>query len=135
MTSSWKAYVAALIVLLIADAIWLNVSKGMYNILVKRVQGKDIRVRFLPALLCYVVLYIGIIVFAIPLAMQYAKRIGKVLAAWFVGGLFGLVAYGVFNLTNLAIFSDYLWSTALIDTCWGVFVCSLTTYAGLYFAA
>lgn len=133
MTLSWKSYVAALVVLLIADAIWLTMSKDMYNKLVKGVQGKTIHVRFIPAFLCYIVLYTGIMVFAIPLAFQYAKRIGKFLAALFVGGLFGLVAYGVFNLTNLAIFSDYLWSTALIDTCWGTFVCFITTYAGLYF--
>jgi uncharacterized membrane protein len=133
MTIKWKTYVAVLVVLLVLDAIWLNVAKNMYNGLVKGVQEKDIQVKYIPAILCYIVLYMGLLMFAIPLAREYSKKNGKILAALLYGGAFGLAVYGVFNLTNLAIFADYKWSVGIVDTMWGVFVCSIATYAGLYF--
>ena len=43
------------------------------------------------------------------------------------GFIFGVVVYGVFDFTNLAIFSNYPFSTAIIDTLWGGILMALTT--------
>lgn len=39
-------------------------------------------------------------------------------ALW--GGLFGLVAYGTYDLTNLATLAGFPWTIALLDMAWGV---------------
>lgn len=43
------------------------------------------------------------------------------------GFVFGIVLYGVFDFTNLAIFSNYSFTTAMIDVLWGGTLMALTT--------
>lgn len=43
------------------------------------------------------------------------------------GFIFGIVIYGVFDFTNLAIFSNYPFNTAIIDTLWGGLLMAITT--------
>lgn len=43
------------------------------------------------------------------------------------GFIFGIILYGVFDFTNLAIFSNYSFATAMIDTLWGGALMALTT--------
>lgn len=49
------------------------------------------------------------------------------------GFLFGLVLYGVFDMTNLAIFKNYSLYTGLIDMLWGSILMSITTFLTYYF--
>jgi len=35
------------------------------------------------------------------------------------GAVFGLVVYGVYDLTNLGTFINFNWGTAIIDIIWG----------------
>jgi uncharacterized membrane protein len=44
------------------------------------------------------------------------------------GAVFGLVVYGVYNLTNRALLANYPWSLVVTDTAWGVFIFSLIGY-------
>jgi uncharacterized membrane protein len=43
------------------------------------------------------------------------------------GALFGLVVYGIYNFTNLAVIAKYGIYQSLIDTIWGSFLCSMIT--------
>lgn len=49
------------------------------------------------------------------------------------GFLFGMVLYGVFDMTNLAIFKNYSLYTGLIDMLWGSILMSITTFLTYYF--
>ena len=42
--------------------------------------------------------------------------------------LLGLIIYGVFETTNMALFSKWSWLTVLIDTIWGGILFALTTF-------
>jgi uncharacterized membrane protein len=44
------------------------------------------------------------------------------------GGLFGLVIYGIFDFTNLALFKNYELSTAIFDVIWGSLLYFGTAY-------
>ena len=44
------------------------------------------------------------------------------------GGGLGLLLYGMFNTTNIAIFKNYSYFIALIDTLWGFIVFTLSSY-------
>jgi len=43
--------------------------------------------------------------------------------------LLGIFLYGTFDMTNLAMFNNYEWKTAITDTLWGGTLFAFTTWA------
>ena len=39
-----------------------------------------------------------------------------------IAGTQGAIIYGIYNATNMAVFSNYKLSTAIMDTLWGMFM-------------
>ena len=116
-----KKFIIALLIFLAIDALWLGfIAKNLY----KKELGSIMKnnVDFLTAGLTYFVLVIGIILFVLP------KAGDSVLLALLWGGLLGLVVYGVYDLTNLAVINNYSLKIALIDWVWGIFICGTTSY-------
>jgi uncharacterized membrane protein len=97
--------------------------------LVKKVQGSDMKINRLGAILSYLCVLIAIFCFAIPLIEKTKKT--DFLTCLKYGGGIGFVIYGVFNATNLAIFKNYDPVVALVDTTWGVTLFTLSCY--IYF--
>lgn len=134
-TRLYALLLVPLVLMLVLDAVWLTVAKRMYQSLVRRVQcGANLRVRAAPAIVAYVLMYLGLVGLVWP-AMRAGQRQGQGQAqgqdlrlAVTYGGLYGLALYGVFNATNLAIFKDYAWGPALVDTLWGTSLCTLLAY-------
>ena len=59
-------------------------------------------------------------------------RAGSWVQAWLTGAFFGLVVYGVYELTNLAVLDGWPVALVAIDMAWGTFlsaVVSVLTYA------
>ena len=82
-------------------------------------------VRWGAALLFYLVFVLGVMVFAaLP-----ALAAGSVTRAALLGGLLGLVAYGTFDLTCLALFRDFPVAVAVLDLAWGTAVTAATAAA------
>jgi uncharacterized membrane protein len=50
----------------------------------------------------------------------------KIHLAFAYGALLGFVVYGIYDMTNLAVFREWTVKIALIDWCWGIFLCSVT---------
>ena len=67
------------------------------------------------ALLCYISLVLGLFYFII----KDKKSIGEAF-------LLGLYVYAVYETTNLAIFKNWTWNIAAIDTLWGGILIYLT---------
>jgi uncharacterized membrane protein len=84
------------------------------------------KIEIIPAIISYILLYIGIVWIAIPNARQSSGS--KFMKALKNGGLLGLVIYGVYNATNAAIFKNYDITVGIIDTLWGVVVGTLVVY-------
>lgn len=128
-----------IVIVLALDLTWIFVMKSMYNALVHRIQGKDIVIRVIPAIISYTCVISGIALFANPLIRQQLEtsanksliNISKLCMLY--GGGLGLIVYGVFNFTNLAMFQDYNVMIGLIDTLWGVILCTVATF--IYFTA
>ena len=69
---------------------------------------------------------IGIIIFStIP-----ALKEGAALTALIYGALFGFFAYLTYDMTNYATLKDYPLSVVLVDTAWGTFITSISSYLG-----
>jgi len=124
-------YIATIIIVLIADFIWLYLNKNNYNSLVTKVQGSTIQLNFIGGALSYLFLIIGLFVFSIPMITNEYNKNKKqslLLLSMLYGGVLGLVIYGVFNTTNIAIFKDYDIYVAIIDTTWGFFIYTFAAY-------
>jgi len=105
------------IIFVVTDFIYLNLVKDFFGKQIKSVQGSEIKVNFLGAVICYIFLIIGINYFII-------KPRKSVQDAF----LLGLVIYGVYETTNYALFKNWSIVTVIVDTLWGGILFAFTTY-------
>lgn len=112
----FKLLISAIVFVFI-DSVYLNLIKNYFSNQIKNVQGSPIKINFLATLLCYVFLIFGINYFII-------KPNRSVQDAF----LLGLVIYGVFETTNMALFTKWAWLTVIMDTLWGGILFAITTY-------
>ena len=108
---------ASAIIFVVIDFIYLNLIKDFFSKQIKSVQGSEIKVNLLGALLCYIFLIIGINYFII----KPRKSIQDAF-------LLGLVIYGVYETTNYALFKNWSIVTVIMDTLWGGILFAITTY-------
>lgn len=103
-------------ILLALDFIYLNMTKSTFETQVVKIQRVVMKVKIIPAALCYLLLVIGLNYFIL-------RTHRPVLEAF----LLGFIIYGVFDTTNLAIFKKYDWKVAIMDALWGGVLFALTT--------
>lgn len=115
-------YIVSAIVLVLLDSIYLNLIKDFFGKQIKKVQQKPMKVNLIRAILCYIILVLGINYFII-----YQNK--SILDAF----LLGLLIYGVYETTNYALFSDWSLTAVIIDSIWGGILFALTTYITRYF--
>lgn len=108
-------YIAILLVAI--DSIYLNGIKDYFNTQIKSVQGSQIQINFLGAVLCYVLLSFGLYYFIV----DQNKSIKDAF-------LLGIVIYGVYETTNYTLFRNWSMKTVFIDTLWGGLLFAMTTY-------
>ena len=108
---------ASAIIFVVIDFIYLNLIKDFFGKQIKSVQGSEIKVNLLGAVLCYIFLIIGINYFII-------KPRKSVQDAF----LLGLIIYGVYETTNYALFKNWSIVTVIMDTLWGGVLFAITTY-------
>lgn len=114
MAEFFVKLVVAGIVMGLIDGVWLGV---VANKLYKSELGNLLRPKpdMVAAVLFYVIYVIGIVVFAVlPAAGSDSAWV-----ALGLGGLFGLVAYATYDLTNLATLKDFSRKIVVIDMVWG----------------
>ena len=118
-------FIVVLVILLAFDSIWLgHIQKANFNKLVKNIQGSEIKMRFVPAVFAYLLMGLAIYYFVLPhLTKDNFNQV-----SWQKGALLGLVVYGIFDMTNMAIFKNYSWFMALTDMAWGTFLFGLTSW-------
>ena len=109
-------YFASAFVMLVLDALYLGMIKGRFAQMVVSIQRVVMKVKMIPAALCYLLMVVGLNHFI----LNENKEIWEAF-------LFGFVLYGVFDMTNMAIFKKYRWDLAIIDSVWGGILMSLTT--------
>lgn len=105
------------ITLVFIDFIYLKLVSNHFSNQIKIIQGSTMQINYVAAIVCYILLVFGIYYFII-------KPNRTVLDAFFLG----IIIYGVFETTNMALFSKWSWITVLIDTLWGGILFTLTTF-------
>ncbi len=121
------AYGGTAAVFFAADFVWLGVvAKTFYRERIGHLMADDIN---MPAAMAFYLLYvIGIVVFAVMPALQSDSW----KTALVLGGLLGLIAYGTYDMTNLATLRDWPASVVVVDMAWGTALTGASALAGYF---
>ena len=125
-----QTYAVSLLAFLALDFTWLGlVARGFYKEQLGQLLAPD--VRWVPAILFYM-LYVGaVLVFAVLPAVER----GSLGRAVLLGGFFGVVAYATYDLTNLATLRGFPTTVAAVDMVWGGVLTATVATVGYLFAA
>jgi uncharacterized membrane protein len=121
-----KLFAATVVVFLAMDALWLGVlMKGFYSAelgdLARRENG-GLAPRWAPAILVYVLIPLGIVLFVRPAAGPSPVSA----AAW--GAVYGFIGYGIYDLTNRAVLERWSLRMTLVDLAWGSALCGFCAF-------
>lgn len=114
--------IIAAIILFLLDIIWFSQSKLTSNL--ASIQGSPINTKYTVMPFIYILIAMGIVFFVIPRINDANSLSDSII----FGGLLGVVIYGVYDLTNYAIFDKYDFILALQDIVWGFIAVSIVTY-------
>ena len=124
MTRTLLIYLSTLLVFLGIDYIWLTVMGGFYRSEIGSLMRATPNVAI--AGLFYAAYVVGIVVFAIRPGMAGSSWVQVAL----LGALFGALAYGTYDLTNLATLNGFTAKVAVVDIAWGTLLTTVCAVAG-----
>lgn len=126
-----KIFVVALLLTIIFDALWLGVlMSDTYKselVSIARIENGSLKANFVSGGLVYLLIALGVTFFVIQYGSTLLGVFGK-------GALFGLVLYGVYELTNHAILKAWPLKIVLLDITWGIVLCSVVSVLTLFLA-
>ena len=128
-------YFSIFVILLILDITWIGINLSRYQELVRKVQNSDLNLNFTGATISYAIIYLALIGFAIPHSDKAVNNDegSKLWISFRHGGMLGFCIYGIYDFTNLSIFTNYDPVISIIDTCWGTTLFTLVTYCSIIF--
>ena len=119
------AYVCTLIVFLAVDSLWLGlVARGFYASQLGGLMRDNIA--FWAAGGFYLAYVAGIVL----LAVMPALAEGSWVRAAVNGTVLGLVAYGTYDMTNLATLKGWPVTVSIVDMGWGAILTSMSAIVG-----
>jgi len=118
---SGALWLAGWVLLTAVDAVVISLILGPFfrariGPLLNVVDGA-VRTNIPAALATWALLSAGLVVFVLPRAGQSLP------AALLFGSLCGLLVYGVYDATNMAVLRGWPLSVAVVDVCWGTLLC------------
>lgn len=130
MTRTLLIAAASMLVLMaIADFVWLNTAiKWLYRPKIGHLLADK------PNLVAAVAFYLLYGLGVAALVLRPAVASGSVGSALVWGAVFGLVAYGTYDLTNQATLRDWSPTVTVIDMAWGTVLTACSAAAGLWIA-
>lgn len=121
------AYLATAVVFFGVDFIWLSTMTASFY----RSRMGELLVdqpNFVAAGLFYFVYVAGVVYLAVVPAVSG----GSFVTALVSGAVLGLVAYGTYDMTNLATLKNWSLSLSVVDMAWGTFLTSLAATCGYF---
>jgi uncharacterized membrane protein len=115
--------------LLLGDFLWLGYVVKDFNLrqlaAIGRIENGSFQILPVPAVIAYLLMALSIALFSAPRASEAGGGVAG--ALW--GAALGLVIYGIFDCTNLAVLKNYPVTFALVDIAWGTFLYGAVTWA------
>lgn len=119
------AYISTALVFFAIDFVWLSKMTGLFY----RARMGDMLLaqpNFAVAGAFYLIYVAGIVY----LAVLPALTSGNWSTALISGAVLGLVAYGTYDMTNLATLKNWSLSLSIVDIAWGTFLTAVSATAG-----
>ena len=118
------AFAAVLIIFGVIDTLWLgSMGDRIYRPLIGEVLADKFRLA--PAIAFYTLYAAGLTIFAVLPGLKTGDW--RTALVW--GALFGLFAYGTYDLTNYATLKTWGLKITLLDMTWGVIVSGVSSAA------
>ena len=122
-----KQYLISLAIFTVIDGLWLGFfAPKFYQANIGHLMRPQ--ADLVAAALFYGLYLIGLSVFVIS---PYSDESFLKLAAY--GAFFGLITYATFDLTSVAVFKGFPYKVAIVDMCWGAFLCSSISVLTIWF--
>ena len=115
------------LVFLVIDVIWLSfATKSFYRPLIgSLLTDKPV---IWAAALFYILYVVGISIVVIQPCIHDSSIVKSI----YIGFVFGLVAYGTYNLTNMAVLKGWSPTVVFVDTFWGGSLTALSAGTGIF---
>lgn len=127
MINALKHFGGCLAAFMVLDFVWLGLVMNKFNAeqlsAIGRINNGKFEILYGPAIAAYLLMAASVVFFAGPRVAGESS----LLQVWLWGAFLGLIVFGIFDFTNLAILKNYPWAFALADMSWGVFVYGLVT--------
>ena len=123
------ATLIASIIFLIIDVIWLSfATKSFYRPLIGNLLTDT------PVMWAAALFYILYVVGMALIVIQPCVNSASIFKTIYTGFIFGLVAYGTYNLTNMAVLKGWSPMVTFVDMFWGGSLTAVSASTGLYIA-
>ena len=111
-----KQIVIVALLLTSIDFIWLKFFfKNYWENMITKIQLTPMKFNKYYIIPTYTLMVLSIIIYILPnIRYEFALKDSVK-----YGGLLGIIIYGIFDLTNSAVFTNYSSTIALFDTLWG----------------
>jgi uncharacterized membrane protein len=103
--------------LVLVDGIYLNLIKNYFGNQIQLVQGSPMRLNLTATILVYIFVVCQVQYFIIQKRASVSDAF-----------LLGILTYGIFELTNMALFKNWKAMSVIIDTLWGGILYAVATY-------
>jgi len=117
-----KSFGVSLVAFTVLDFLWFKFIVKDFNLKelgnIGRIKDGEFDILLKPAIATYILMALAIAVFVVPGTSENEPWWQTYLR----GALMGLVIYGIYDLTNLAILKNYPSRFVIVDMAWGIFV-------------
>jgi uncharacterized membrane protein len=119
------AYIITAVVFLVIDYIWLGVlMKDYFQTQLSHLMAEEVNLAI--AAIFYLVFAAGIVLFCVAPAFEA----GSIMKAAFLGACLGFLAYGTYDVTNMATLRNWPVMMSVIDVSWGTAITAVSAAAG-----
>lgn len=121
-----KDILVSALLFVVIDSFYLTSMTPHFTRMVMTIQKSPLKLNLIYTVIVYLFLVGGLYYFA--LRHRGKKSINELSLQ---AGILGLVIYGVYDFTNIAIFKDWDLMGSIIDTIWGFILHASTVYLTL----
>ena len=130
MKTIFLSFLCFFLIFMIIDAIWLSYSiKRIYLPNLSSVPMND-KPKFLVGIVFYFIYVLGVTLIVLKPAIEN----NSILQAFWTGAVFGIVAYGTYNLTNMAVLKGWSPTVVFVDMIWGGSLTAFSAGSGIFIA-
>jgi len=116
------------LLIIFIDYIYLSQISSSFGKMIKTIQGKEMKVKIMPAIVVYICMIGAWYMFIYREIEKHTFKENIIRA-----GMLGFFIYTIFDFTNLALIDGYRLDLAIIDSIWGATLYMLTTYIFIRF--